>query len=63
MFIQFLLLYHARYEPLCQRLCCRVEVAQHCVASPPTHKADRVCVNARHDEGLGAAGSYKSVLT
>ena len=46
---------HARCESFCERLCCRVEVAQHDVAAPPTHKADRVCVDTFYEEGHGAA--------
>ena len=37
---------HERHDPLCERLCHRVEVAQHNVAAPPTHKSDHVCVNS-----------------
>ena len=51
---------HARHEPLCESFCCRVEVVQHCVAAPPTHEADRVCVDSRHEEGHGAASPHRA---
>ena len=46
---------HAKCESFRERLCRRVEVAQHDVAEPPTHEADRVCVDTCHEEGHGAA--------
>ena len=49
---------HARREPLCERLCRRMEVAQHNVAAPPTHEADRVFVDSCHEEVHGAAGPH-----
>ena len=49
---------HAQCESFRERLCCRVEVAQHDVAVTSTHDADRVCVNTCHEEGHGAAGPH-----
>ena len=51
---------HARWDPRCERLCGCVEVAQHCVSAPPAHKADHICVDARHEEGRGAASTYRA---
>ena len=51
---------HARCESLRERLCRRVEVAQHDVAAPPTHEADCVCVDTCHEEVHGAAGPHRS---
>ena len=51
---------HARCESFREPLCRRVEVAQHDVPAPPTHEADRVCVNTCHEEGHGAAGPHQS---
>ena len=50
-----LILDHAHRETLGERLCCRMEEAYYCVAESPAHEADRVCVNARHEEGHGSA--------
>ena len=55
-----LVLEHTRHEPLCEGLTCRVEVVQHCIDAPPTHKVDRVCVNARHEDGHGSAVPHLS---
>ena len=49
---------HTRRDPLCECLCRCVEVAQHNVAAPLTHEADRVCVDLCHEEGYGAAGPH-----
>ena len=51
---------HARCESFREPLFRRVEVAQHDVPAPPTHEADRVCVNTCHEEGHGAAGPHQS---
>ena len=51
---------HVRRTPLCERLCRRGEVAQHNVAEPPTHEADRVCVDSYHEEGHGATGPHRA---
>ena len=50
---------HAQREPLYERLCRRVEVAQHNVAVPPTHKAYCVCVKSCHEEGHSATGLHR----
>ena len=49
---------HARFKFFRECLCRRVEVAQHDVAAPPTHEADRVRVNTCHEEGHGAASPH-----
>ena len=49
---------HARSKPICERLCRRVEVAQHNVAAPPNHKVDRACVDSCHEEGHGTSGPH-----
>ena len=54
------MLEHAHREPLCERLCRRVEVAQHNVSAPPTHKADCVCVDSCHEEGHGATRPHRA---
>ena len=47
-------------ESFREHLCRRVEVVQHDVAAPPTHKVDHVRVNTCHEEGHGAAGPHRS---
>ena len=51
---------HARCKSFRECLRRRVEVAQHDVAAPPTHEADRVHVDMCHEEGHGAAGPHRS---
>ena len=51
---------HARCESFRECLCRRVEVAQHDVAAPPNHEADRVCINTFHEKVHGAAGPHRS---
>ena len=50
---------HAPCESFHERLCRCVEVAQHDVAAPPNHEADRVRVNTCHEEGHGAVGPHR----
>ena len=49
---------HVQCESFRERLCRCVEVAQNDVAAPPTHKADRVCVETCHEEVHGAASPH-----
>ena len=51
---------HARCESFRERLCRRVEVAQHDVAAPPTHEVDCVRVDTCHEEGHSAASPRQS---
>ena len=51
---------HVHCEPLCEHMFCCVELVQHCVASPPSHKVDRVFVDVCHEEGHGAAGFHRA---
>ena len=51
---------HARCKSFRECLRRLVELAQHDIAAPPTHKVDRVRVDMCHELGHGAAGSHRS---